>query len=125
MSYTQRYVNTQNETASPQRMLVLLLQAAYRHMMNGAMLLEADDVMAARTPLAKASDIVAELLATLDARRAPELVEQLKDIYVFVARRLVRAQATNDVAPVREALRAFLPILEGFEQAVASLGEGA
>jgi len=72
--------------------------------------------------LTKASDIVTELAGTLDTAAAPDLADALAQVYLFVAQRLAIAAFSKDAAPVREAERAFAPIVEGFQQAVASVG---
>jgi flagellar protein FliS len=72
--------------------------------------------------LTRASDIVTELAATLDAERAPELAQTLGEVYLFVAQRLGRAAAFREAAAVREAERAFAPIVEAFQQAVVAMG---
>jgi flagellar protein FliS len=119
MNAIRAYARTQNETASRERLMVLLFEAALRHMRTGAAALEAGDRGAAATPLTKAGDIVSELSATLDVTRSPELGPVLKDVYLFVSQRLLTAMTTGKAAPAREAERAFAPIVDAFATAVA------
>lgn len=121
MSLAQRYATTQNETASKERLMVLLFEAALRHIRTAAASLEGGRFDQASTPLSKALAIVTELLATLDPKHAPELVATLSELYKFVNGRLLGALATRDAKAVREAERVFLPIVEGFQGAVAQL----
>ena len=116
-----RYANTQNETASKERMMVLLFEAALRHMRRAAAALESGRSADASPGLAKAGDIVAELLATLDHTKAPQLCRQLSDVYIFVADRLIAAGGSRNPAAVRDAERVFAPIAEAFSTAVTSL----
>jgi flagellar protein FliS len=116
-----RYANTQNETASKERLMVLLFEAALRHMRRAKTSLEGGRVAEAAPALAKAGDIVAELLATLDHSKAPQLCRQLSDLYIFVADRLIAAGGSKNPVAVREAERAFAPIAEAFSMAVTSL----
>jgi flagellar protein FliS len=116
-----RYAATQTQTASRERTLVLLMEAALRHVRAGAAALEGGRRAQATGPLFKANQIVLELLATLDRAKAPALCDQLAAIYEFVALRLTRAQGNGDPALVREAERAFAPLAEAFAEAVASL----
>ena len=120
-----RYANTQNETASKERLMVLLFEAALRHMRRAASALESGRASEAAPGLARAGDIVAELLATLDHSKAPQLCRQLSDLYIFVADRLIAAGGSRNPVAVREAERVFAPIAEAFASAVASLGGGA
>jgi flagellar protein FliS len=121
MLAVRRYAVTQNETASKERLMVLLFQAALRHIRTAATALEAGRPAEANTPLAKASDIVAELMSTLDHSKSPQLCAQLMDVYMFVADRLITGAGTKSAPPVREAERVFAPVAEAFAQAVASL----
>jgi len=119
MNAALRYGQTQNQTSSRERIMVLLFQAALRHMRNGAAALEQSRRADATLVLNKANDIVLELHATLDARVAPQLAEQLGEIYRFVASRLLSGMMRGDARMVREAERAFAPLVDAFEQAEA------
>lgn len=121
MSLAQRYASTQNETASKERLMVLLFEAALRHIRTAAAALEGNRFDQASTPLSKSLAIVTELLATLDPSRAPDLVASLTELYKFINGRLIGALATRDPKKVREAERVFMPIVEGFRGAVAQL----
>jgi flagellar secretion chaperone FliS len=116
-----KYAQTQNETASKERLMVLLFEAALRHMRRAAASLENGQPGEAGPALNKAGDIVAELLATLDHTRAPQLARQLSDIYIFVADRLIKAGGTKNPVAVREAERVFAPIADAFSTAVTQL----
>jgi len=122
MNATRAYARASQETASPERLMVMLFEAALRHMRHAASLLEQQRTADALPLLTKASDIVVELAGTLDPQRAPELTQMLGDLYLFVAQKLARAAAFRDLEALREAERAFTPIVEGFQHAVASLG---
>ena len=117
---TRAYARASQETASRERLMILLFEAALRHMRHASTLLE-EGQPEALPALTKASDIVAELAATLDAQKAPELARTLGELYAFVAERLAHAAVFKKASAAREAERAFAPIVEGFQQAVTSL----
>jgi flagellar protein FliS len=119
MSYANAYKKTQAETASPQRLMALLFQAALRHIREGAQGLETKQIADCRTHFSKASAIVTELARTLDPQKSPELAAELGPLYLFVSRRLYMANLKYDVKAAREAERVFAPIAEAFSQAVA------
>ncbi len=121
MIAAQKYASTQNETASRERLMVLLLEAALRHVRAGAAALEGKRRTTAMLPLKKATDIVNELMTTLNRPVAPEMVDRLTELYAFICARLLAAQATGEAGPAREAERVLAPIVEGFTGAVASL----
>lgn len=118
------YARTQRETASRERTLVLLLEAALRHTRLAATALEEGRDADAVPSLCKATDIVAELHGTLDPAQAPELCATLGELYQFISARLLFASASKQVAAVRDAERVLAPIVEGFAGAVSSLGAG-
>jgi flagellar secretion chaperone FliS len=119
-----RYREIQNQTASRERLMVLLLETALKHLRAGAGALEAGRERDAYVSLTKANDIVVELHSTLDRGRAPELCDRLAEVYRFVSFRVLRAITGRDPAPAREALKALEPIAEGFAGAVAALEKG-
>ena len=125
MTYSRAYLRTQQETASKERLMVMLFEAELRHMRNGATALEGNRSVEGVFALTKASDIVVALGATLDHTKAPELCQRLADVYNFVSLRLTRAAAQKDSAAAREAERAFAPLAEAFGAAVAQLASTA
>ncbi|MBX7101700.1 MAG: flagellar export chaperone FliS [Myxococcaceae bacterium] len=125
MNPSRAYARTQNETASKERLMVLLFEAALKHIRAGATALEAGQRAQGVDSILKASDIVVELSATLDPSRSPELGQTLKDLYVFVTQRLLKAATTASATPAREAERVFAPIADGFAVAVSSLATQA
>jgi flagellar protein FliS len=123
MSGANRYANVRNTTASKERLMVMLFEAALRHMRTAARHLETKDRRAAAPLIEKACQIVLELQGSLKPEVAPKLIENLIEIYTFTAARLCRANITGNVKDVRDAERAFAPIADGFAQAVAAMGQ--
>jgi flagellar protein FliS len=120
-----RYAQAQRETASPERLMVLLFEAALRNIRTGASALEAGRSAEATPALSKASEIVVELHATLDRAKAPELCDRLAEVYRFVCLRLSAAALSRDARAAREAERAFSPVAEAFAEAVKSVAPSA
>lgn len=115
------YAKTQAETASKERLMVMLFEAALKHIRTGATALEQQRPGDAVVPLTKANDIVVELRSTLDVKHAPELCGHLADLYLFVCTRLMHASVARDAVAAREAERVFAPVVEAFATAVSSL----
>lgn len=121
MSGANRYVTIKNATASKERLMVNLFETALRHMRVAMQHLEKNDRRPANVLLDKSSQIVAYLHGTLKRDAAPAMVDTLAELYTFTLARLLRAIVTGKVADVREAERAFAPIVEGFQKAVAAM----
>ena len=124
MNAARAYTRTQNETASRERLMVLLFQAALRHMRAAAKSFEQKKTADGIKALGKASDIVQELLNTLHHATFPELCERLSQVYLFVLGRIDVALLTFDSKAALEAARAFEPIVLGFSEAVVKLERG-
>jgi flagellar protein FliS len=124
MNRTRRYAQAQTETASPERLMVLLFEAALRHIRAGAAALEAGRAGEAAAPLERAADIVAHLDATFDRSRFPGLADNLGPVYRFLCQHLIRANASRDARLAREAERVFAPVAEAFAAAVQQLPAG-
>lgn len=125
MTAARRYATVQTGTASKERTMVLLFEAALRHMRAGARHLEKKERREAAAVLDKSCRIILELQATLKPDVAPKLVADLAELYTFVASRLCRAIASGEVNDVRQAERAFAPIVDAFAQAAAKVAQGA
>ena len=121
MTAAAAYRRTQNETASKERLMVLLFETALRHIRASATAFDEKRFAEALASCGRASDIVSELLATLRRDQAPELCDQLADLYAFVLSRLLRATTARSSAPLKEAERVFEPIALGFAEAVRQL----
>ncbi|MBK7859000.1 MAG: flagellar protein FliS [Archangiaceae bacterium] len=115
------YRQVQAETASKERTLVLLFEAALRFIQSGAVSLEKGAGAQAAQQLSKASDIVIELWNTLDRSRAPELCDTLERVYEFCAIELSKALTSRQAVHARNAERAFAPLVDAFRQAVAKV----
>jgi flagellar protein FliS len=121
MTRANAYKNVQASTASKERLMALLFEAALRNMRQGRAALERKDRNTFFTSMEKASAIVIELKCTLKPELAPALCEQLADIYGFVIGRLVQAAVKSDARFITEAERAFAPVADGFIQAAAQV----
>lgn len=119
--YARRYVQAQNETASPERLMVLLFETALRHIRTAVVALEAGRFQEAATASEKAQQIVAHLDATFDRPRYPQLAGNLSAVYEFTCQRLLAGLIRRDPKPYRDAERAFAPIADAYARAVEML----
>jgi flagellar protein FliS len=121
---TRAYGRTQGETASRERLMVLLFETALRDIRVAVATLAGGRPHEAARPLGRATEIVTELIATLDHSRAPELCSHLAQVYLFAHGRLLIASVDHDAEAAREAERALAPIADGFAQAVRAVERG-
>jgi flagellar biosynthetic protein FliS len=113
-----RYGEVRSTTASREQLLALLLEAALASIRAGRTALEERRPLEAGKPLLKASQIINQLMATLDRRVAPELSTNIGRAYAFVCQRLLLASTKKDAKAAEEAERVFTPVAEGLLEAI-------
>jgi flagellar protein FliS len=122
MNAAQKYGKVQAGTASNERLMVMAFETALRHMRAAVVHFEGGRRSEGVLLCTKASDLVIGLQATLDTRWAPELCQQLAALYQFTCARLLTAATSRDekvcAVATKEAIRAFAPLVEGFQGAV-------
>jgi len=113
------YKTVQINTASPERVMVLLFETALRHMRQSQAAIQRQELGAFHDGIRRAAEIVIELQSALKPDVAPKLCDDLSEIYAFVVGRLMLAAANTDPRTVSEAERAFAPVADAFVQAAA------
>lgn len=94
------YQQTSVQTASPERLLIMLYDGLIRFINVAGNALDSGDLPNAHANLIYAQDIVLELRSSLKSEY--EISKSLHDLYDFVLRKLIEANVTKDVAVVRE-----------------------
>jgi len=102
-----RYQTTQVATASPLELVISLYDGALRFLREAVAADQAGEIAHRCDRLNRAHAIVDELLATLDASKAPELCAQLASLYEFVLHTIstcVREGTTEGLEPATRVL---------------------
>lgn len=118
-----RYHAVATQTASGERLMILLMHAALSSMEKAKAQIEkapgaiddADEVTALVT---KALDIVQHLQSTLDVTRAPAVTKPIVDCYAFVVWKLVAGRNQRSAQLIAQAAQVFGPIVDAFDHAV-------
>lgn len=122
------YLRNEIESASPARILELLLNGALRYMSDAERDFADGRLVEARAAASRAADIVTELSATLRTDLAPDLANALLPIYDFVIHRLLHCVLNDDRKALTEAAKTFETIAEAFlvalEKAAAEASGG-
>jgi flagellar biosynthetic protein FliS len=119
MNYARRYHAVATETASSERLLILLMHAALSSMEQAKALFEEQgDAKRIDELLHKALNIVQELQSTLDVSRSASITGPLADVYDFVVWKLLEAKNRRRAESVSNAIRAFGPIVDAFDGAI-------
>jgi flagellar protein FliS len=98
------YLETQVLTASPERLHLMVTDAAIRFARLAVAALERKDIEGGFHALNRSRDCVNEILTGITSEPNPELAEQLRGLFVFVQQNLTRADLSRDPGLIRDAL---------------------
>ena len=102
---TNSYLEAQVKTATPQKLQLILIEAAIRFVKKAQMHREQEDEAAACEAIGRAHKIVTEIIGGLRPEVDPELVGRVAPIYVFVARSLAQAFSPENHRKLDDAIR--------------------
>jgi flagellar protein FliS len=115
------YASQMVDTASPARLLVMLLERLARDVAQAAEEQERGDFRSAGPLLIHAQQIVLELRTSL-RHDVWDGATQLESIYAFLHSQLIRANTSRDATVTRDCQRLVDPLVETWRQAaLASL----
>jgi flagellar protein FliS len=103
-SPTDTYLETQITSATPQRLRLMLIEAAIRHAHQTTEHWDAQRQSDALESLIRCRAIVSELIAGVKADESP-LARQVAGLYLYLFTSLTEAQLTHDAGKLHDALR--------------------
>jgi len=115
----QEYLQVQVRTASPDQLLLMLLDGAVRFVEGAREKMGCGEREAKGQLLMKAQNIVLELIQSLQPSVGEKLYANLIGLYKFIYRRLVEANLRDDLRSLEEALQILGQVRETWRQAVA------
>jgi flagellar protein FliS len=116
MNYAQNYVNQSVATASPERLLIMLLDRLVLDVQRAIQSQEAGEHAAASPQLLHAQEIVLELRSSLKMD-VWDGAAQLASIYDWLYRELIKANVSRDVEVTKDCLKVIEPLVETWREA--------
>lgn len=95
------------ETATPERLLLMLFDGGIRFLNQGKQAIEKKDYPSAHKWLAKVQDILSELMVTLDMEKGGDIARNLYELYDFYRNEVVQAN-------IKKNAQLLQPVLEFF-----------
>jgi flagellar protein FliS len=118
----QNYLQAEVQTATPQKLQLMLVEAAIKNIHRTKKAWEEDKFELGFDSLALAQDIVAEILSSLDKEGSPELAGKIASIYVFIFRCLSEGGMAHDPQKLDDALRVLNSERETWRQVCEKFG---
>lgn len=121
------YLETEVMTATPQKRHLMLIEAAIRliHRARGHWHAEQDEEEQAGQCLARAQQIITELMSALNHEIDADLTRRVAGLYLFVFRSLVDAHLHRDEGKLDNALGVLKPQQEAWQGVCRKLGSTA
>ena len=116
-----KYKQASVTSASKEKLLLMLYEAAIRFTRKAQVAMENDDIAERGLNIGKAFDIVVELNNTLNHNVAPELASNLEQLYMFITDQYTKANAHADKEALAHALRVLEILYKGWEEAVEKI----
>lgn len=117
MSLANPYKRASIQTASRERLLLMLYDGLIRFVLQAKEAIAERNVQSANRFLQRAQDIVMELRTTLDRDAAPELCNSLQELYTYLYGKLVDANRLKDCAHLDEILPMIQELRDAFAEA--------
>ncbi len=121
-SARENYLSTEVMTATPQKLQLMLIEAAIRSTQLGRQKLQEEKDDEAVEALIHAQQVVGELLAGLNQEVDSELVKKVAAVYLFVFRTLMEANYEQDEKKLNEVLKVLNVERETWQQVCKQLG---
>ncbi|HMN69474.1 MAG TPA: flagellar export chaperone FliS [Bdellovibrionales bacterium] len=117
----QKYKETSVQSASKEKLLLLLYEGAIRFMKQAAIAIDKKDIAGRGMNIGRAFDIVNELNNTLNHEAGGAIASNLEQLYMFVSEQLTKCNATGQKKPLEDAIKVMETLYSGWVEAIEKL----
>jgi len=118
------YHKTAVETASKEKILLMLYESCIRNLKKCQAAMEAKNYAEKGIALGKAQDIINELTNALNFEIGGELSKQLEALYLHVFQETTKANMDNDPKKIAHCIKIMETLYSGWKEAVEKLKGG-
>jgi len=113
--YSQNAVQTGIESASPHRLIQMLMEGALAKISIAKGHMERREIREKGEQIGCAISIIEGLKASLDHEKGGDIASNLEDLYIYMERRLIEANRENDTSLLDEVADLFRQIKEAWD----------
>jgi flagellar protein FliS len=117
----QKYKTTSVQSASREKILLMLYEGCIRFMKQALIAIDKKDIAGRGLNIGRAFDIVNELNNTLNHEAGPEIAKNLEQLYMFITEQLTKSNATGQKKPLEDALKIMETLYSGWVEAIEKL----
>lgn len=116
--YLKEYKKNQIETATPEKILILLYDGAIQYLNKAKIGLEQNDLPQFHSNLLGCEKIIIEFMNTLDMEAGGTLAQNLYRLYQYLYSTLVKTGINKEVAGIDEVLKHLTGLRETWQKAI-------
>jgi len=116
--YIKQYQQSQVQTASPEKILIMLYDGAIQFLNKAKLAFEKDEIENIHNNLIGAQKIIEEFMNTLDTSSGEEVLFNLYNLYEYLHYRLVQANIRKDASMIDEVLGHLKELKATWEEAI-------
>lgn len=120
-SAAQKYKQTSVQSASKEKILLMLYEGAIRFIKQAMVAIDKKDIADRGMNIGRAFDIINELNNTLNHEAGGEIASNLEQLYMFISEQLTKANATGQKKPLEDALKVLETLYSGWVEAIEKL----
>ena len=117
----QKYKDTSIQSASREKLLLMLYEGAIRFTKKAIQACDDKDIAERGLNIGKAYDIIMELSNTLNHEVGGEISKNLEQLYMFITDQLTKANVTGDKKFLEATLKLLETLYSGWVEAVEKL----
>ena len=117
----QKYKNTSVQSASKEKLLLMLYEGALRFMKLAIKACDENNIAERGQNIGRAYDIILELNNTLDHNVGGEISQNLEQLYMFITDQLPQANITGDRKYLDSAVKITTTLYQGWKEAIEKL----
>jgi flagellar secretion chaperone FliS len=117
----QKYKQTSIQSASKEKLLLMLYEGAIKFMKLAMASMEQKKLAEKGVNIGRAYDIILELNNTLDHKVGGDVSKNLEQLYMYITEQLTHANIKNDTQHLKNALKVTETLYDGWVKAVEQL----
>lgn len=118
------YHNTSVQTASKEKILLMLYESCIRNLKKAQVAMEAKNYAEKGMALGKAQDIINELTNSLNHEVGGPIAEQLAGLYLHLFQETTKANIENDPKKIAHCVKILETLYSGWKEAIEKLKGG-
>jgi flagellar protein FliS len=117
----QKYKKTSVESASREKLLLMMYEGAIRYVKKAILAIEKNDIAERGQNIGFAYDVIMELNNTLNHEIGGDVAKNLEQLYMFMTDELIKANIKSDKEKLSNVLRILETLYDGWCQAIEKL----